>query len=135
MNIKINRPQVMLSQEERSLVPMFIRCLQGHIESKQAIKAKDISASCTLWAAKKGLLIDLRKPKVCKIIRHIRLNNLLPNLVASSKGYYITNDSEELARYIFSLEDRVKAITQVVDVMTDNYVKLTTHSLSASTAD
>lgn len=44
------------------------------------------------------------------IIRHIRVNNLIPFLASSSKGYYIENDKTEMFKYILSLEERAEAI-------------------------
>ncbi len=73
------------------------------------------------WCKQNSLPKMLTQTKVCRIIRHIRLNHTIPNLVANSKGYYVTNDPFELERYIQSLKGRAHAIMEVADEMTDDY--------------
>jgi len=48
-----------------------------------------------------------------KLINHIRIYDLLDCLVASSKGYYISNDEKEISDYIDSLRGREEAIRAV----------------------
>lgn len=45
-----------------------------------------------------------------KIIRHIRVNDLIPFLASNSKGYYIENDKTEMFKYILRLEKRAESI-------------------------
>lgn len=51
--------------------------------------------------------------RVRKIINHIRINSMVSNLVASSRGYYIAENQEELDRYVTSLRQRASAILLV----------------------
>lgn len=41
------------------------------------------------------------------------MKNLVPGLMASSRGYYITTDPREIERYVRSLEGREAAIREV----------------------
>ena len=54
---------------------------------------------------------------VRKIISHIREEGLMPGLVASSKGYYLTDDPKDIERYIESLDGRETKIRQVKKAM------------------
>ena len=51
--------------------------------------------------------------RVRKLINHIRIHALVPCLVASSRGYYVTDDPEELDKFIASLAGREDAIRAV----------------------
>lgn len=51
--------------------------------------------------------------RVRKIINHIRTNDLIPGLIATSKGYFIAETEEELRGYEKSLLGRELAIRQV----------------------
>lgn len=53
--------------------------------------------------------------RVRKIINWIRLKKIVPNLVASSRGYYRTNDPQEIERYVKSLRQRIEAIEAVIE--------------------
>ena len=48
-----------------------------------------------------------------KIINHIRVKGIIKCLVASSKGYYVSDDFGELDAYCGSLWGREQAIAQV----------------------
>jgi len=45
--------------------------------------------------------------RIRKILHYIRTENLVSCLVASSKGYYIATSSDDMKRYIKSLQDRI----------------------------
>jgi hypothetical protein len=48
-----------------------------------------------------------------KIINHIRLEGIVPLLIATSKGYYIADTKEEVESYLQSLTQRISAIAAV----------------------
>jgi hypothetical protein len=109
-----------LTWEERQLLPFFVAAFRVRVESPNAIKATQIVKSGKEWARKWKISTPINVERVRKIIRHIRLNHIIPNLVASSKGYYVTNDPLELERYIDSLAGRVEAIGKVSDEMIED---------------
>jgi hypothetical protein len=48
-----------------------------------------------------------------KLINYIRRKDMIPCLVASSKGYYIATDNEDMRRFVTSLQQREDAIRAV----------------------
>lgn len=53
--------------------------------------------------------------RIRKIINHIRQNDLVPCLIATSKGYYVAQTEEELKDYENSLRGRAEAIMGVCE--------------------
>ena len=51
-----------------------------------------------------------------RIIRHIRQHNLLPNLLSSRRGYYVSQDPNEVFRYVRSMENRGNGILKAAQV-------------------
>lgn len=96
-----------LTEEEKKLLPGFISGLRTKIGFKNAITSKKIAKAYEAT----GVKID--GPRIRKIINYIRCRALLPGLIATSKGYYVTTDPKELADYIKSLEERIKSIEMV----------------------
>lgn len=58
-----------------------------------------------------GYRIDA--PRLRKVINHIRTNELLPGLIATSEGYYLATNEKELLDYEDSLRGREEAIKAV----------------------
>ena len=56
--------------------------------------------------------IEIKDSRVRKVIQYIRVNNLIPGLIATSKGYYSTEDIEELESWIESMVQRENAIRE-----------------------
>jgi len=50
--------------------------------------------------------------RIRKIIQYIRLNNLVPGLIATSKGYYSTDDIIQLEQWIETMKQRENAIRE-----------------------
>ena len=98
-----------LNDEEKSLLAGFVRGLLGHVGKNNAITNKEIQANY------KRLEIDVSDARVRKLINHVRTHNLVPCLVASSVGYYVSNDAVEIGKYIQSLDQRISAIQAMKD--------------------
>jgi hypothetical protein len=97
-----------LSEYERdTLTPIIVRGLSMKIGKERAIKNSEICAKMRL----QGYRID--NARLRKVINHIRVNALLPGVIATSEGYYIATTKEEMADYIASLESRESAIQEV----------------------
>ena len=97
-----------LSEYERdTLTPIIVRGLSIKIGKERAIKNSEICAKMRL----QGYRID--NARLRKVINHIRVNALLPGVIATSEGYYIATTKEEMADYIASLESRESAIHEV----------------------
>lgn len=60
----------------------------------------------------KSIGIETTEPRIRKIIQYIRTNALIPGLIATSKGYYSTNDIEHLEQWIVTMKQRENAIRE-----------------------
>ena len=100
-----------LSDYELSLVPRFVKSFQTKIGKEHAVTAKIIE--------ERMLLVGQRVsgPRIRKIVNYIRNMGLVEGLVATSSGYYITKDHQEISDYIESLEGREGAIRVVREGM------------------
>jgi hypothetical protein len=105
--------------EKRVLLPLMIKGLSHHVGAENAITNSEI---CMKLSAKG--YDNINEVRVRKIINYIRNNNLVPRLMATYKGYYVTNDPAELYSYISSLSSRIAAISQIRDAMIQNYENL-----------
>lgn len=98
-----------LTDKERELIPGFVRGFANKIGAERAITNKQI-------IEKYGEMgIVLSGARVRKIISYMRENFIVPRLVASSKGYFITNDPEEMRRFIESLKGRNYKIGKIIE--------------------
>jgi hypothetical protein len=77
--------------------------------SSNPIKAPDIAKAMLHYGYPKFTEVKLRK-----FVNHIRTKGLLP-LIATSKGYYCTNDQEHIKKQIESLEQRARSIMASAD--------------------
>ncbi len=93
------------------LLPRMIAGLKISVGIKNAIT----STEAIRLMKKLGLKIDSARFR--KIINHIRINGLICNLVATSKGYHIATSDEEMKRFVESLEQRISSIKLVRDAM------------------
>ena len=93
--------------ELQELVPVFVNSFKKHVGKEAAITNKEIVSKMKIAGEK------MTEIKVRKIINHIRTHALVPGLVASSSGYYVTNDPQEVERYINSLDGREAEIRRV----------------------
>ena len=91
--------------EKDMLVPLLANELKHHLGAKNAIRNKELCRIFTLRGHE-----GLRESRVRKCINYIRMNGLVPQLIANCRGYYVATDMDELEKYIKSLDDRAKAI-------------------------
>lgn len=102
-----------LTTDEKQLLPLFIKGLSAHIGKDNPVTSTEIIQKLK---DKKNIIVG--GARVRKLINHIRMHNLIPRLIATSGGYYITNDKKELRKYIESLkgrEDAIKAIREKLE--------------------
>ncbi len=96
-----------LSEYELKLVPKFVNGFQNKIGKDNAITNKQIVA------AMKKFGFNMSDSRVRKIINHIRIHNLVSCLMATSAGYYISKDPEEIKSFVESLKGMESAINRV----------------------
>ncbi len=92
--------------ETRVLLPVLIAGLKTKTGRKSAATNKYIVR--TLKGSYK-----ITEARVRKIINHIRTNDLVPGLIATSGGYFIAQTETELLDYEESLKGREDAIREV----------------------
>lgn len=95
-------------KEETLFLPPILRGLRAKVGRQKAVTNKEI-----ITGLKENLGIKIGEARVRKIINHIRCNDLVPCLVATSEGYYIAENERELLDYEESLEGREDAIREV----------------------
>ena len=95
-------------KEETLFLPPIFRGLRAKVGRQKAVTNKEI-----ITGLKENLGIKIGEARVRKIINHIRCNDLVPCLVATSEGYYIAENERELLDYEESLEGREDAIREV----------------------
>ena len=91
--------------EVQMVVPALVEGLKKHVGSKYAIRNKTI---CQILQSKG--FDKISEARIRKCINHIRVNGLVPHLIANSKGYYVATTVEEVETYCGSLKDRAEAI-------------------------
>lgn len=97
-----------LTEYERdTLLPIMVRCLERHVGRDAAITNSQMCDKMCAYG------YQLNEVRTRKIINHIRINTLVPRLIATGKGYYVSGDEAEIKRYIESLRDREVAIAAV----------------------
>jgi len=67
--------------------------------------------------------LNLSEPRIRKIIQFIRINNILPGLIGVSRGYYYTENIDEIESWIQSMEERERSIAQS-RMVAQNHVRL-----------
>lgn len=108
-----------LSEKEMELVPIFVTRL-----SLRVSKANAVTSSQIIKGFKDTKGIDLSGARIRKIINYIRMNNLIPCLIATSEGYYVSTDKKELQEYCDSLIGREKAIAAIRHKIENEIYKL-----------
>ena len=91
-----------LSDDEKQLVPIIIKGLSTKTKDS-AIKGTEI---CTKLNEKGFKITEAR---LRKITNFIRSEGILP-IIATSNGYYISYDKQEISKQIQSLTERAEAI-------------------------
>jgi len=100
-----------LTNKELAYVDVFVKSFKKKIGKSMIISNQEIIRTLESKGffehSKYGRLDAVR---VRKIIRYIRYNKLIKNLIATSKGYYIENNPDRLAEYKESLIQRARSI-------------------------
>ena len=86
------------------LLPIIVKGLSTKIGKHKAITNKAICKAMETMGHK------LHDARLRKLIHHIRAQDLILNLIATSKGYYIATNPQEVEDYIRSLSERISSI-------------------------
>ena len=93
--------------ELRILLPVILAGLKDKQGKRNAVTNNYIIGRLKA----QGYRIDA--PRLRKVINHIRTNDLIPGLIATSEGYYLATSERELMDYEDSLRGREEAIKAV----------------------
>jgi hypothetical protein len=98
-----------LTDYEKKLVPIIIKGLYTKRSPNDAVHGAYICERVTALSGTK-----LTEPRLRKITNFLRSAKILP-VMATSKGYYISFNKDEIAKQILSLEQRRDAIQSAID--------------------
>lgn len=98
-----------LTEKELALVPIIIEGFKRYDKSNP-IKEPEIVKRFN----SKSYETKLTGARLRKIVNHIRVNGLLP-LIATSKGYYVSYNKDEVLNQIKSLRERANSINSCAD--------------------
>lgn len=102
-----------LTSYEERMVPAMVLGLQTKIGVENAITNQAMAEGMSKMGYKSS------SPRIRKLIHFIRVKKLVRNLVATSKGYYIENEPFKLKEYIYSLEQRIRSIQEIVEALNE----------------
>lgn len=108
-----------LTDREKELIPYFYNFFVGECVGIKNIK---ISDHLITWI-KKILFsngIDntgIDRVLLGKIVHILRVEKLIPNLIATSKGYYVATEDAEILNGIESMRQRANSINAAADGM------------------
>lgn len=97
--------QPLTDYEKNILLPLMVDGFNKKVGVENCITNGQICKSLKVNGYEK-----ISEPRIRKLIFYIRTNNLVPRLIASSKGYWVATDIKELEDWLESVESRIKAL-------------------------
>ena len=97
--------QDITEKERTETLPLVVQLLRGKVGKDKAIKNKQLIKKLIYRYG-----IKISEVKIRKIIHIIHTEGLIKRLMATSKGYFVTNDIEEYRKYIESRQQRERNI-------------------------
>lgn len=101
--------QGLTHHENTVILPKLIELLKWRKGKENAITNKKLVNLLTAMGH------DIQESRIRKLINQIRLHGLVKNLLATYKGYYVSNDQKEVQKYVLSLRERADAINAVAN--------------------
>ena len=98
--------------ELKNIVPILIQGFYTKIGKEKAVTNSFICENVNQNFALKQ---PLTEPRVRKCINYIRTKNLIPFLIATSKGYYVATTRQELIDWRDSIQGRINSIQEVLN--------------------
>jgi hypothetical protein len=97
-----------LNPEEIKLIPILVNGFKRH-NKNNPIKAPEIIKAINDKRGKLMLKNKFSEPRLRKCSNYIRTNGILP-LIATSQGYYVSFDRDEILAQVESLNQRANSI-------------------------
>jgi len=101
--------------ETNTLLPLMVEGFKNKVGKENAVTNKHICTSLKQM----GYKVDA--PRVRKIVSYIRINHLVPLLIATSKGYWISNDKQEIQDWIETMNGRIQSLVASRDAVIHEY--------------
>lgn len=99
-----------LNEDELVLVPLMINGFKKHTIDNP-IKSDVVVKKMNDYFQKNGMKMKMTGARLRKIVNYIRSNSLQP-LIATSKGYFVSNDVDVILDQILSLNQRANSIKE-----------------------
>lgn len=103
--------KILNTYEKDSLLPRVAEILSKCVGKKNAIRNKEICARLKAEGYDPARISEPRMRKIINIIR--RRGDLVPLLIANSRGYFVATSKEEVETYLESLLERGTAIFDI----------------------
>jgi len=94
-----------LTPEEEALVPIIVKRFKDKPGKENVVTNPKMIEGIRIHFG-----VELTEPRIRKIIQFIRLNNILPGLVGTSKGYFYAENESDIELWIDSMKQRENAI-------------------------
>lgn len=91
--------------ELNMVVPALVNGLKRRVGAKYAVRNKEMCQGLMAHGFDK-----ISEARIRKCINYIRIQGLVPHLIANSHGYYVATTVEEVEAYCESLKGRAEAI-------------------------
>lgn len=102
-----NETSPLYDYELRVLLPVILAGLKDKQGKRNAV------TNTYIIGRLKAQNYKIDAARLRKVINHIRTNDLIPGLIATSEGYYLATSEQELMDYEDSLRGREEAIKAV----------------------
>ena len=102
-----------LTNEEMELIPMAIHGFRQY-KKNNPIKAELIVKRMNEYLESKGIKTRLTQPRLRKMVNYIRTNGLIP-LIATSQGYFTSDNPTDIMDQIKSLTERANSIQRCAE--------------------
>jgi len=97
--------------ELNTIIPILINGFKKRIGKNNSITNPEI---CKILSERYGIK-KIQEPRIRKCIHYIRQKNCVPKLIATSKGYWIATNKQELLDWKGTLEGRIRAMQMTLD--------------------
>lgn len=98
-----------LSDDEKEIAELVAKGLKVRVGREKAISNRKMREKIAEKNVKVG------DAKMRKVVQYIRIEGLVPLLVASNEGYYVAKDEEEVRGHYRSLKQRARAISKLAE--------------------
>jgi hypothetical protein len=97
-----------LTDEELSIIPILVSGFNNRTK-ENPIKEPKLVQEMNQYLIEKGYQIKMTGVRLRKMVNYIRTNSIIP-LIATSNGYFVSYDNEEIQKQINSLTQRCNSI-------------------------